>query len=112
MGSVGDGQLARVSPARWPGPIALLELPLAALVGIRDYERLRLEQQKERMARWEEWVARVGVLAADILGRRDDDGRQLPAPTLWAYELKSGVCRVVHVGDLTLDEARKMQAER
>lgn len=36
-----------------------------------------------------------------------DEGRELGAPSLWAYKITSTFCKAVHFGHLTLEEGRR-----
>jgi predicted nucleic acid-binding protein len=38
------------------------------------------------------------------------DGYQLVAPTLWLYEMTSALCKVVHFGELALDDGERALA--
>jgi len=55
--------------------------PKAALVSIKDYERLEQERLRQDLAGWQAWEQEVQVLAADILARRG--GEPLDADALW-----------------------------
>lgn len=55
--------------------------PKAALVSMADYEQIRQEQQQERLAHWQAWIAKSDRLAAEILARRA--GQLLDVDALW-----------------------------
>ena len=55
--------------------------PIAALVSMADYERLRREQVNGRLAHWQAWVAESDKLAVEILARRE--GKSLDVDALW-----------------------------
>ena len=55
--------------------------PKAALVSIEDYEQLAEEQETERMARWQAWLAENRRLREDILRRRN--GEPMDVDALW-----------------------------
>lgn len=44
--------------------------PKAALVSIQDYEKLMYDQLKERVTRWQSWIAASDLLAEKILAER------------------------------------------
>ena len=45
-----------------------------------------------------------------LVGRWLDEGYALHAPTLWAYELTSALCKTVHFGHVTAEEAGRALA--
>jgi prevent-host-death family protein len=59
--------------------------PKAALVSIKDYERLERERahqaREARLARWEAWLRDAEKLSADILRHRN--GEPLDVDALW-----------------------------
>jgi prevent-host-death family protein len=55
--------------------------PKAALVSIKDYERLEQERTLQGMVGWQAWKEEAQALAGEILTRRG--GRPLDADALW-----------------------------
>jgi len=55
--------------------------PKAAIVSIRDYERLEREQAVQALVGWMAWLAESEKLTADILTRRQD--KPLDVDALW-----------------------------
>ena len=54
--------------------------PKAAMVSIRDYERLMQTEINHRVAEWEAWLAESDKLAAEILAERNGILLDVEAP--------------------------------
>ena len=55
--------------------------PKAALVSIKDYQRLEQEREQQNLARWRAWLKDAAKLKEDVLERRD--GKLLAVDALW-----------------------------
>ena len=56
--------------------------PKAAIVSIEDYEHLKQDETREVLASWENWLAQIQRLSADIMARRE--GRPFDVDALWS----------------------------
>lgn len=55
--------------------------PKAALVSIKDYQRLQEEAAGENQARWTAWLEQCAALAEEILARRH--GKPVDVDSIW-----------------------------
>jgi prevent-host-death family protein len=59
--------------------------PKAALVSIEDYEKLKQNQDDERIVHWQNWLAASDLFAEKILAERD--GKPVDIDAIWDAHL-------------------------